>query len=76
MAGVVLIFLGASNANDREHPMRKSIALLMLAALLPACGQKGPLYLPPPKPAAGLPTGPAPSSNALADDKKNPAPAK
>jgi len=53
--------------------MRKSIALLMLAALLPACGQKGPLYLP--KPTAGLPTAPLPSSGARADDKKNPAPA-
>ncbi len=53
--------------------MRKFIVLLMLAALLPACGQKGPLYLP--KPAAGLPTAPTLSPDARADDKKNPAPA-
>jgi len=26
--------------------MRKSMALLILACLLPACGLKGPLYLP------------------------------
>ena len=61
------------SAND---PMRKSIALLMLAALLPACGQKGPLYLPPQKPAVSPPAAPAPASDAQSDSKQKPAPAK
>lgn len=53
--------------------MRKSIALLMLAALLPACGLKGPLYLPPQKPAVSQPAAAEPASDAQADDKKKPA---
>jgi predicted small lipoprotein YifL len=32
--------------------MRAPISLLVLAALLAACGYKGPLYLPKPKPEA------------------------
>ena len=55
--------------------MRKSVLLLLLAALLPACGLKGPLYLPEQKPAANPPAAPAPAPATQPDDKKNPAPA-
>ena len=49
--------------------MRKSILLLILASILSACGLKGPLYLPPPKPAV-VPPAAAPVTPA--DDKKIP----
>lgn len=42
-------------------PMRASITLIVLAALLAACGYKGPLYLPPEKPVAQKPA-PQPAS--------------
>jgi len=35
--------------------MRAPVTLITLAALLMACGYKGPLYLPPEKPAAQKP---------------------
>lgn len=54
--------------------MRKTVPLLLLAALLPACGLKGPLYLPAQKPAANPPAA-APASAAQPDNKKSPAPA-
>jgi len=38
--------------------MRALLPLLMLAALLAACGYKGPLYLPKPKPEAQKPASP------------------
>jgi predicted small lipoprotein YifL len=41
--------------------MRKSLLLLTLASMLAACGLKGPLFLPQPKPAA-TPPAPAPHS--------------
>ena len=53
--------------------MRKIVLLLLLAALLPACGLKGPLYLPEQKPAANPSAAAAPTSGAQADDKKTPA---
>ncbi len=53
--------------------MRKSVLLLVLAAGLPACGLKGPLYLPEPKPAASPPAA-APAPGTQSDDKKTPAP--
>lgn len=54
-----------------HKPMRRS-ALLLLAVLLSACGQKGALYLPEPKPVVQPPAAaPAPASQA--DDKKSPA---
>jgi predicted small lipoprotein YifL len=55
--------------------MRKTVLLLLLAALLPACGLKGPLYLPVQKPAAKPPAAAAPAPAARPDDKKSPAPA-
>ncbi len=55
--------------------MRKTVLLLWLAALLPACGLKGPLYLPAQKPAAHPPADAAPGPPTQPDDKKNPAPA-
>ena len=55
--------------------MRKSVPLLVLAALLPACGLKGPLNLPPQKPAAGAPAPAAQAADAPADEKKNAGPA-
>ena len=55
--------------------MRKSVLLLLLTALLPACGLKGPLYLPAQKPAATPPAAAAPAPGAQPDAKKNPAPA-
>ena len=48
--------------------MRKSVLLLILAALLQACGLKGPLYLPEKKPAAAPPA----AADVPADTKKNP----
>ena len=55
--------------------MRKSVLLLILAAGLPACGLKGPLYLPEQKPAAKPPADTAPASGTQPDDKKTQVPA-
>jgi predicted small lipoprotein YifL len=52
--------------------MRNIVLLLLLAALLPACGLKGPLYLPEQKPAAYPSAAAMPTSGAQADDKKSP----
>jgi predicted small lipoprotein YifL len=49
--------------------MRALISLIALAALLAACGYKGPLYLPKPKPEAQKP---APPPAPQQDDKKPP----
>jgi predicted small lipoprotein YifL len=51
--------------------MRRSLLLLVLALTLAACGLKGPLYLPPPKPAAAPPAA-APVPDTPVDDKKAP----
>ena len=51
--------------------MRKSFLLLTLAMNLAACGLKGPLYLPQPKPAASPPAA-ATIPDTPADDKKTP----
>lgn len=48
--------------------MRKSVLLLILVAMLQACGLKGPLYLPEKKPA----TAPPAAAETPADTKKNP----
>jgi len=53
--------------------MRKTVLLLLAAALLPACGLKGPLYLPAQKPAASSPAATAPAPGTQPDDKQNPA---
>ncbi|HEV2008296.1 MAG TPA: lipoprotein [Burkholderiales bacterium] len=61
--------------------MRKFVMLLLLVAILPACGLKGPLYLPGPKPAAKPPAAaapvstpfPAPTSDSRSDDTNTPA---
>ena len=55
--------------------MRKYVFVLplLLAALLPACGLKGPLYLPGQKPAPDPSAVVAPPPATPADDKKNPA---
>lgn len=45
--------------------MRNLIITLSIACFLPACGLKGPLYVPKPKPAAEPPAAAAP-----ADEKK------
>jgi len=50
--------------------MRKTFLLLILAAILAACGLKGPLYLPQQKPAAAPP--PAASNTQTDDEKKSP----
>ncbi|MBI4190621.1 MAG: lipoprotein [Betaproteobacteria bacterium] len=55
--------------------MRKSVLLLILAAGLPACGLKGPLYLPEQKPAAKPPADTVPASGTQPDNKKTQAPA-
>lgn len=53
--------------------MRALLLLIALAALLAACGYKGPLYLPKPKPEAQKPaTAPAPRD---ADTKPDAEPA-
>ena len=44
--------------------MRRSILLLVLCAVLAAlsgCGNKGPLFMPPPKPASTVTPAPAPA---------------
>lgn len=51
--------------------MRKFVLLLLLSALLPACGLKGPLYLPAQAPMASS-SAPASAGNAPPDDKKTP----
>jgi predicted small lipoprotein YifL len=55
--------------------MSRSLLLLVLAltvaSTLAACGLKGPLYLPPPKPAAAPPAA-APVPDTPVDDKKAP----
>ncbi len=56
-----------------KRSMRKSVLLLLVAALLPACGLKGPLYLPAQKPAANPPAAAAPAPGVQPDDKQNPA---
>jgi len=48
--------------------MRALLTLIVLAALLMACGYKGPLYLPPEKPEAQKPA-PQPAPE---DEKKKP----
>jgi len=62
--------------------MRKIVMLLVLVAMLPACGLKGPLYLSPPpaaKPPATAAPAPAPAvvpalvPNARSDDTSTPA---
>jgi len=53
--------------------MRKFLLLLILASMLAACGLKGPLYLPEPKPAAAPPAA-ATTPDTPADDKKAPGP--
>ena len=50
--------------------MCKTALLLLLATVLPACGLKGPLYVPEQKPAANPSAAAAPTSGAQADDKK------
>jgi predicted small lipoprotein YifL len=53
--------------------MRKFVLLLLLAGLLPACGLKGPLFLPAQKPAANPPAAAPPAAGGQSDDKKLPA---
>ena len=59
--------------------MRKIVMLLVLVAMLPACGLKGPLYLSPPKPAAKPPAAAAPAPapavvpDSRSDDTSTPA---
>jgi predicted small lipoprotein YifL len=40
------------------HIMRPAVSLLLAAVLLSACGYKGPLYMPKPKPEAQRPAQP------------------
>ncbi len=49
--------------------MRALLSLIALAVLLSACGSKGPLYLPKPKPEAQKP---APPPSSQPDEKKPP----
>jgi predicted small lipoprotein YifL len=52
--------------------MRKFVVILLLAAMLPACGLKGPLYLPAPKPVAKPPAAAAPAPTpALVPDSRS-----
>lgn len=53
--------------------MRKPVLLLLASTLLPACGLKGPLYLPAQKPAASPPAAAATAPGTQPDDKQNPA---
>lgn len=51
--------------------MRKIVMLLVLVAMLPACGLKGPLYLSPPKPAAKPPAAAAPAPAVVPDSRSD-----
>jgi predicted small lipoprotein YifL len=51
--------------------MRKFLLLLIVASTLTACGLKGPLYLPQPKPAAAPPAA-APVPQTPTEDSKTP----
>jgi len=52
-----------------KTPMQKLFLIVTIACLLTACGSKGPLYLPAPKPGTQAP---APTANtAPADEKKS-----
>jgi predicted small lipoprotein YifL len=51
--------------------MRKSFLLLIIASTLAACGLKGPLYLPQPKPATAPPAA-APAPQTPIEDNKTP----
>ena len=61
----MLIFLPVAP----PHTMRALLSLIVLAALLAACGYKGPLTLPKPKPEAQKP---APPASSQPDEKKPP----
>ncbi|MFP8779355.1 LPS translocon maturation chaperone LptM [Hydrogenophaga sp. RWCD_12] len=57
-----------------RRPVRCSaLALLVAASVIAGCGQKGPLYLPPPPGSASAPAAPQPSSPAATDNKVKPA---
>ncbi len=60
----MLIF---KRAYTGQLSMRKLIIALAIAATLPACGLKGPLYLPQQKPGANPPT---PAGDSPTDEKK------
>jgi len=47
--------------------MRAVVSSLVLTALLAACGYKGPLYVPKPKPEAQRPAAPAPAQQPQQD---------
>ena len=53
--------------------MHKIVVLLVLVAMLPACGLKGPLYLSPSKPAAKPPAiaAPAPAPAVVPDSRSD-----
>jgi predicted small lipoprotein YifL len=53
--------------------MRAALSLIALAVAVAGCGYKGPLYLPPPKPAAQKPK-PEAAKPRPEEQKPNPAP--
>ena len=52
-----------------KTPMHKLFLIVTIACLLPACGIKGPLYLPGQKPGA---LAPAPTASTIPADEKKP----
>ncbi|MGM9426837.1 LPS translocon maturation chaperone LptM [Hydrogenophaga sp. MI9] len=50
-----------------------ALALLVAASVIAGCGQKGPLYLPPPPASASAPVAPPQAAPAAADSKAKPA---
>ena len=52
--------------------MRTVYTLIALAALLAACGHKGPLYLPMPKPGAQKPEAQKPATPPAPQEEKQP----
>jgi predicted small lipoprotein YifL len=62
----VLIWRVIARGVRRLQTMRLALSLLLAGVLLAACGYKGPLYLPKPKPDAQRPA-PAPAPDGARD---------
>lgn len=79
-----LVIIAALLAFPVVKPMSRTLSVLLLAAALVACGQKGPLYMPvkAPAPASDAPVAEAPAAEPAAatgqeqkDDEKKEKPA-
>lgn len=76
IGGSTAVFWVQRRVTRGKISVRRSVLLLLALALMPACGLKGPLYLPAQEPTASPPAAAAPASGAQADDKAKPGPSK